>query len=114
MTSSDPDDALKVAAQARLIEAYERSRWPRRTPELADILGYIMDQHGLDRSDMAEFLGTASRVSEILSGKRDLSMTMIQRLRKRFHVSADLLIPPLKVGAKGKLSSKIRLRLQTA
>lgn len=38
-------------------------------------------------------LGTPSRVSEVLSGKRDLSMTMIKRLRDRFHVPADLLIP---------------------
>jgi HTH-type transcriptional regulator/antitoxin HigA len=95
MTSSHPENALKIAAQARLIEAYERNRWPRRTPDLTDILTYIMDQHGLSRSDLAEILGTPSRVSEILSGKRDLSMTMVQRLRERFHVSADLLIPPV-------------------
>ena len=92
MASKSPD-ALKIAAQARLIEAYERNRWPRRTPMLADILTYIMDQHDLSRADLAEILGTPSRVSEVLSGKRDLSMTMVQRLRKRFHISADLLIP---------------------
>ncbi len=37
-------------------------------------------------------LGTASRVSEVLTGKRDLSMTMVRRLRERFNVSADLLV----------------------
>jgi HTH-type transcriptional regulator/antitoxin HigA len=37
-------------------------------------------------------LGTASRVSEVLTGKRDLSMTMVRRLRERFHISADLLV----------------------
>ena len=94
MASKDPD-ALKIAAQARLIEAYEYNRWPRRAPKLADILTYIMDQHDLSRADLAEILGTPSRVSEVLSGKRDLSMTMVQRLRERFHVSADLLIPPV-------------------
>ena len=52
-----------------------------------------MDQHGLTRVDLVPLLGTPSRVSEVLSGKRDLSMTMIKRLRDRFHVSADLLIP---------------------
>jgi HTH-type transcriptional regulator / antitoxin HigA len=95
MLSQEPDDALKITAQARLIEAYERNRWPRRTPEIADILAYIMDQHDLSRADMAKILGTPSRVSEVLTGKRDLSMTMVQRLRERFHVSADLLIPPV-------------------
>jgi HTH-type transcriptional regulator/antitoxin HigA len=53
-----------------------------------------MDQHELSRADLAPLLGTASRVSEVLSGKRELSMTMVRRLRERFHVSADLLISP--------------------
>ena len=37
-------------------------------------------------------LGTASRVSEILSGKRDLSIAMVRRLSARFAIPADLLI----------------------
>jgi antitoxin component HigA of HigAB toxin-antitoxin module len=41
-------------------------------------------------------LGTASRVSEVLTGKRELSMTMVRKLRERFHIPADLLIPPLR------------------
>lgn len=57
------------------------------------LLAYIMDQHGLSRTDLVPLLGTASRVSEVLSGRRDLSMTMVRRLRERFHISADLLVP---------------------
>ena len=53
-----------------------------------------MDQHGLSRADLVPLLGTASRVSEVLSGKRELSMSMVRRLRERFQISADLLIPP--------------------
>jgi HTH-type transcriptional regulator/antitoxin HigA len=52
-----------------------------------------MDQHGLTRADLIPILGTASRVSEVLGGKRELSITMIKRLRDRFQVPADLLIP---------------------
>jgi HTH-type transcriptional regulator/antitoxin HigA len=51
-----------------------------------------MDQHGLARADLVPLLGTASRVSEVLSGKRELSMSMVCRLRERFHISADLLV----------------------
>jgi HTH-type transcriptional regulator/antitoxin HigA len=51
-----------------------------------------MDQHNLSRADLVPLLGTASRVSEVLTGKRDLSMTMVRRLRERFNVSADLLV----------------------
>jgi HTH-type transcriptional regulator/antitoxin HigA len=93
MTSKDPKDAARLGAQARLIEAYERGRWPRRAPHPADILAHLMEEHGLNRADLEPLLGTASRVSEVLNGKRDLSMTMIRRLRERFHVSADVLIP---------------------
>jgi HTH-type transcriptional regulator/antitoxin HigA len=41
-------------------------------------------------------LGTPSRVSEVLRGKKGLSMAMVQRLRARFRIPADLLLPPPK------------------
>ena len=83
-----------MVAQARLIEAYERARWPRRIPSLPDLLTYLMEQHSLSRSDLVPLLGTPSRVSEVLNGKRELSMSMVRKLRERFRISADLLIPP--------------------
>jgi HTH-type transcriptional regulator/antitoxin HigA len=92
MRSSEADDRARVVAQARLIEAYERTRWPRKAPPLRDLLTYLMEQHDLTRADLVPLLGTASRVSEVMSGKRELSMTMVKRLRERFHVPADLLI----------------------
>jgi HTH-type transcriptional regulator/antitoxin HigA len=94
MTSDDVGDHARMAAQARLIEAYELTRWPRRTPSVANLLTYLMDQHGLSRADLVPLLGTPSRVSEVLNGKRELSMSMVRKLRERFQISADLLIPP--------------------
>jgi HTH-type transcriptional regulator/antitoxin HigA len=94
MGSEDAADRVRMVAQARLIEAYERSRWPRRRPTLPDLLTYLMDQHGLSRADLVPLLGTASRVSEVLNGKRELSMSMVRKLRERFQISADLLISP--------------------
>jgi HTH-type transcriptional regulator/antitoxin HigA len=84
----------RLAAQARLIAAYEETKWPSRPPRTGEIIRYLMDQHGLSRADMAPILGTASRVSEVLRGKKGLSMTMVQRLRARFRVPADVLLPP--------------------
>jgi HTH-type transcriptional regulator/antitoxin HigA len=92
MGSRKSDDRVRMVAQARLIEAYERSRWPRRAPTLPDLLNYLMDQYGLSRNDLVPLLGTASRVSEVMNGKRELSMTMVRKLRERFQISADLLI----------------------
>jgi HTH-type transcriptional regulator/antitoxin HigA len=92
--SDDPADVARLEAQARLIAAYEERKWPRRAPRTADLIRHLMDQHGLSRADMVPILGTPSRVSEVLSGKKGLSMAMVQRLRARFRVPADLLIPP--------------------
>jgi len=94
MGSEDAADRARMMAQARLIEAFERSRWPRRRPTLPDLLTYLLDQHGLSRADLVPLLGTASRVSEVLNGKRELSMSMVRKLRERFQISADLLISP--------------------
>ena len=94
--SDDPADIARLAAQARLIAAYEESQWPRRPPSTAELIRHLMEQHGLTRADMVPILGTPSRVSEVLRGKKGLSMAMVQRLRARFHVSADLLLPPVK------------------
>lgn len=96
MTSDKSTDIARLEAQARLIAAYEETKWPRRTPGPADIVRYLMDQHGLTRADLVPILGTPSRVSEVLRGKKGLSMTMVQRLRAKFRVPAELLLPPPK------------------
>ena len=63
---------------------------------VADLIRHLMDRHGLTRADLIPLLGTPSRVSEVLRGKKGLSMAMVQRLRARFRVPADLLLPPPK------------------
>jgi HTH-type transcriptional regulator/antitoxin HigA len=47
----------------------------------------------MTRADLVPLLGGAGRVSEVLNGKVSLSMSMVRRLRERFGISADLLIP---------------------
>jgi HTH-type transcriptional regulator/antitoxin HigA len=93
--SNVPGDIARLEAQARLIATYEETKWPRRSPGTADLIRHLMDQHGLTRADLAPILGAPSRVSEILRGKKGLSMAMMQRLRARFPVPAELLLPPL-------------------
>jgi HTH-type transcriptional regulator / antitoxin HigA len=94
--SDRPADVACLQAQARLIAAYEESRWPRRPTRTADLIRHLMDQHSLTRADMVPILGTPSRVSEVLRGRKGLSMAMVQRLRARFHIPAEVLLPPVK------------------
>jgi HTH-type transcriptional regulator/antitoxin HigA len=107
MASDEPADIARLAAQARLIAAYEEGKWPRRAPRTSEIVRYLMDQHGLSRADMVPILGTASRVSEVLRGKKGLSMTMVQRLRARFRVPADLLLPPAKKPSRRRMAKRV-------
>ena len=44
--SDNPSDVARLQAQARLIAAYEETRSPRRPPSTADLIRYLMDQHG--------------------------------------------------------------------
>ena len=83
-----------MQAQPQLIAAYEVGKWPRRPPSTADVIKYLMDQHGVTRADLVPILGAPSRVNEVLRGKKGLSMAMVQRLRARFGVPADILLPP--------------------
>jgi HTH-type transcriptional regulator / antitoxin HigA len=69
------------------------------------VIKYLMDQHGATRADLVPILGTPSRVSEVLRGKKGLSMAMVQRLRARFGVPADILLPPAR-GRRTRRASK--------
>jgi HTH-type transcriptional regulator/antitoxin HigA len=74
-----------------LIEEYEEKRFAVRHPAGSiDILRNLMDANGLRQVDLLDAFGTASGVSEVLSGKRDLSKTHILKLSQRFHVSRAL------------------------
>jgi HTH-type transcriptional regulator/antitoxin HigA len=97
-TSRKAADVARLRAQALLLRAYEVRRWPARAPSVPDLIRYAMEQHDLTPADMAPILGTRSRVSEVLSGKRALTVSMIRRLHDRLGIPADLLIAahPLK------------------
>jgi HTH-type transcriptional regulator/antitoxin HigA len=73
-SSDDPADIARLEAQARLIAAYEARKWPRRPSSTAELIRHPMGQHGLTRADMVPMLGTPSRVSEVLRGRKELSM----------------------------------------
>ena len=94
--SQNHADIARLQAQARLIAAYEETRWARRPPSTSGLIRHLMDQHGLTRADMVPVLGGDEPGDEVLAGKKELSMAMVQRLRARFRIPANVLIPPPK------------------
>jgi HTH-type transcriptional regulator / antitoxin HigA len=47
MNSEADGDLARLRAQAKLVEDYERRRWPRKAPSVPELLAYLMDQHGM-------------------------------------------------------------------
>jgi HTH-type transcriptional regulator / antitoxin HigA len=70
-----------------LIERYEDEHYALPQASPADVLRFLLSQHGLKQRDIAADLGGESVVSEVLSGKRRLSVSHIEQLSKRFHIS---------------------------
>lgn len=75
-----------------LIEHYENSAYPMDKPDPIDAIKFRMDQQGLSQADMRQFIGSASKVSEVLNRKRPLSLSMIRRLHDGLGIPADILI----------------------
>jgi HTH-type transcriptional regulator/antitoxin HigA len=73
-----------------LIENFEEQNYalPRSSPVGA--VEFLMEQHGLKQKDLVDVFGSASIVSEVLSGKRELNKEHIRRLSERFHVSPEI------------------------
>ncbi len=92
----DPDEGTHefedLELLALLIDTYERDVYPSETVTPVDILQFIMEQHEMQQKDLVPYLGSASKVSEVLNGKRRLSLSMIQRLHEAFRIPVGLLI----------------------
>lgn len=87
---SDEENELEVLSV--LIEQYEIAQFPIEKPEPVEAIKFRMDQQGLTQKDMVEYFGSASKVSEVLNGKRPLSISMIRKLHRGLGIPADILI----------------------
>ncbi|KAE9527954.1 MULTISPECIES: helix-turn-helix domain-containing protein [Testudinibacter] len=90
----ESEQDLELNALALLLEAYEAKHYPFPTNDVTalDIIKFKMEQNDLNAKDMVAYLGSPSKVSEVLSGKRRLSLTMIKKLHYGLGIPADLLL----------------------
>ena len=75
-----------------LIDKYENEKFPISLPDPIEAIKFRMEQMGLSSTDMVKYLGSQSRVSEILNKKRRLSLTMIKSLYKELKIPAEILL----------------------
>jgi len=77
---------------ALVIQDFERQTVPPVKPDPIESILFRMDQMNLSRKDLIPFIGSISKVSEVLSRKRPLSLPMIRRLNQGLGIPADILI----------------------
>ena len=85
-------DAARFDVLSALIEHYEARWWPIDPPDAITMLRAIMDARGLGQADLAVLLGSRSRASEVLRGKRRLTLEQAYRLHTEWNVPAEALI----------------------
>lgn len=85
-------EADRFDVLATLIEAYESRAHPIPHAEPRAVLAFAIEELGRSQSELAAILGSRSRASEILSGKRRLTVEMIRAISTAWNIPAEALI----------------------
>jgi HTH-type transcriptional regulator/antitoxin HigA len=101
--SKSESDELELLA--KLVEDYEEEKYPMDMPSPVEAIKFRMEQEGLKAKDLVQYIGSRSKVSEVLSGRRPLSLNMIRSLNSGLGIPAEILLK--KKDAELPSSSKI-------
>lgn len=82
-----------------LVEKYEDEHYSIDLPDPVAALRFRMEQAGLGPKDLEPYIGARSKVSEVLNGKRPLSLTMIRKLVAGLNLPAEVVLREPKVPA---------------
>ncbi len=88
----DTPEGDRLDMLATLVEAYEARHHVIDPPDPIAAIRFEMEQQGLSRKDLERYIGTRARVSEVLSGRRPLTLAMIRRLHEGLGIPAEALI----------------------
>ena len=75
-----------------LIDKYEEEHFPIDLPDPVEAIKFRMEQQGLTRKDLIPYIGSQSKVSEVLNHKRTLSLSMIRALHEGLGIPAEVLL----------------------
>lgn len=85
-------EADRLEIMITLVDAYEQINHPIYPPDPIAAIEFHMDQNELTRADLEPYIGTRARVSEVLNGKRGLSIEMIRGLHEGLGIPLESLI----------------------
>ncbi|AII59487.1 plasmid stabilization protein [Dehalococcoides mccartyi CG4] len=82
-----------------LIQDYETRIFPEMLPDPIEAIKFRMEQANLKAADLIPYIGSRSRVSEILSGKRQMTLDMVRALSEGLGIPAKVLLQKPEFGA---------------
>ncbi|ADE15656.1 helix-turn-helix domain protein [Nitrosococcus halophilus Nc 4] len=97
---ADTPEGDRLDLLTTLAEAWEAKHLPIDKPDPIEMIKHRMEAQGLTRRDLESMIGSRSRVSEVLSRRRPLSLNMIRRLNRDMNIPADILIQPYELNNK--------------
>lgn len=89
---AETPEADELEVLATLVELYEEKHFPIGWPNPIEAIRFRMDQAGLAARDLIPLLGSRAKVSEVLSGKRSLTLQMIRALHEHLRIPAEVLL----------------------
>jgi HTH-type transcriptional regulator/antitoxin HigA len=96
LMAKDPDPESAEGEQLELLSTlvadYESRGFPATLPDPVEAIKFRMEQADLKPADLVPYIGSRSRVSEILSGKRTLTVEMMRALESGLGIPAKVLL----------------------
>ena len=93
-TAPETPEGDRLEILTTLVEAYEDQHYSIPEPDPIEALYYYMESRDLSRKDLAMYIGSRARVSEVLNRKRPLTLNMIRKLHTGLGIPAEVLITP--------------------
>lgn len=85
-------DGERLRLLAMLVETYEKEQFVFEKPDPIEAILFRMEEQGLKQADLIPYIGSKSKVSEILSRKRPLTLSMIRALHSGLGIPAEVLL----------------------
>lgn len=86
------EDGDMLDALIALTTAYEDKHYAIPKASALEVLKFAMDSNGRTQADLGRLLGSRSRASEIMNGRRDLNLEQIRVLAREWHIPAAALV----------------------
>jgi HTH-type transcriptional regulator/antitoxin HigA len=87
---SPKEDELEL--WSLLVEKYEEEHFPIEAPDPIEAIRFRMEQEGLRPADLQQYVSSKSKISEVLSYKRPLSLSMIRAFNAGLQIPAEVLL----------------------